>query len=160
MIYPPRWLDAPGTWSGGTMRANSIALGRLTSADVTRGMIGVPVRWRTAARSSRSCPDEWGVVTILGDGPTFVLDPTMNRPTLNTSVDEALEPARGQSVHRTVPQSREQQQPYTYACHTVPVYQGRCPAARPAEEETADRGLVPRFDRQAHTSPRGRTLAD
>jgi tetratricopeptide (TPR) repeat protein len=41
---PPRFLDAPGAWAGGTMRADSIPLGRLTSSDVLRGMSGAPVR--------------------------------------------------------------------------------------------------------------------
>lgn len=41
---PQRYLDAPGTWAGGAMRADSIPLGRLTSSDVLRGMSGAPVR--------------------------------------------------------------------------------------------------------------------
>ncbi|MEV0248988.1 serine protease [Nocardia sp. NPDC050712] len=41
-----RYLDAPGTWSGGTMRDDQVRLGRLESRSVMRGMSGGPVRRR------------------------------------------------------------------------------------------------------------------
>ncbi|QBS40383.1 tetratricopeptide repeat protein [Nocardia sp. CS682] len=39
-----RFLDAPGVWSGGTMRDNQVPLGRLQSQSVMKGMSGGPVR--------------------------------------------------------------------------------------------------------------------
>ncbi len=39
-----RFLDAVGTWSGGTMRNDQVPLGRLSSASVVPGMSGSPVR--------------------------------------------------------------------------------------------------------------------
>jgi tetratricopeptide (TPR) repeat protein len=41
--YVFRWLDAPGTWAGGTTRDDSVALGRMSSSDVMPGMSGAPV---------------------------------------------------------------------------------------------------------------------
>ena len=38
------YLDAPGTWAGGTMRDRQVPLGRLRSQDVLPGMSGAPVR--------------------------------------------------------------------------------------------------------------------
>ena len=38
-----RYLDASGRWAGGTTRDDRIALGRVTSSDVMRGMSGAPV---------------------------------------------------------------------------------------------------------------------
>jgi tetratricopeptide (TPR) repeat protein len=42
-----RYLDAPGAWAGGAMREDAIALGRLSSKDLLRGMSGAPVRRRS-----------------------------------------------------------------------------------------------------------------
>ncbi|WP_236790940.1 trypsin-like peptidase domain-containing protein [Amycolatopsis sp. GM8] len=39
-----RYLDAPGTWAGGTTRDGEVALGRFSSRDVVLGMSGAPVR--------------------------------------------------------------------------------------------------------------------
>ncbi|GHF50052.1 hypothetical protein FHX82_003841 [Amycolatopsis bartoniae] len=39
-----RYLDAPGTWAGGTTRDGDVALGRFSSGDVVLGMSGAPVR--------------------------------------------------------------------------------------------------------------------
>jgi Trypsin-like peptidase domain len=38
-----RFLDADGMWAGGAMRNNTVALGRVSSAAVLRGMSGAPV---------------------------------------------------------------------------------------------------------------------
>ena len=38
-----RWLDAPGTWAGGTTRDEAVPLGRVSSSDVMPGMSGAPV---------------------------------------------------------------------------------------------------------------------
>ncbi|MEY9995365.1 formylglycine-generating enzyme required for sulfatase activity [Streptomyces sp. V4I8] len=42
-----RYVDAPGIWAGGTLRDDTIALGRLSSRDLMRGMSGAPVRRRS-----------------------------------------------------------------------------------------------------------------
>ena len=39
-----RFLDAPGTWAGGTIIDDRVALGRLNASDVVLGMSGAPVR--------------------------------------------------------------------------------------------------------------------
>ena len=39
-----RFVDAVGTWAGGTTRDEQVPLGRLTSGAVLRGMSGAPVR--------------------------------------------------------------------------------------------------------------------
>ncbi|MGI9098560.1 MAG: S1 family peptidase [Solirubrobacteraceae bacterium] len=39
-----RYMDAPGTWAGGTTRDDQLALGRAQCPDVLRGMSGAPVR--------------------------------------------------------------------------------------------------------------------
>jgi hypothetical protein len=39
-----RYLDANGTWAGGTTRADAVPLGRLSSSDLMTGMSGAPVR--------------------------------------------------------------------------------------------------------------------
>ena len=39
-----RFLDAPGTWAGGTVTDDGVALGRLNAPDVVLGMSGAPVR--------------------------------------------------------------------------------------------------------------------
>jgi len=39
-----RFIDAPGKWAGGTLRDEQLALGRVSSRDVLRGMSGAPVR--------------------------------------------------------------------------------------------------------------------
>jgi tetratricopeptide (TPR) repeat protein len=39
-----RFLDAPGSWAGGTTKDDSLPLGRMSSTDVVRGMSGAPVR--------------------------------------------------------------------------------------------------------------------
>lgn len=41
------YLDAPGEWSGGTTRAGTLPLGRLSAKDVMKGMSGAPVRRRS-----------------------------------------------------------------------------------------------------------------
>jgi tetratricopeptide (TPR) repeat protein len=39
-----RYMDASGTWAGGTMRDDQLPLGRVRCQDVLRGMSGAPVR--------------------------------------------------------------------------------------------------------------------
>ena len=39
-----RFLDAPGSWAGGTIIDDRVALGRLNASDVVLGMSGAPVR--------------------------------------------------------------------------------------------------------------------
>jgi len=43
-VAPLRHADAPGVWAGGAMRDDAVALGRVTSQDVLKGMSGAPVR--------------------------------------------------------------------------------------------------------------------
>ncbi|MFJ8629592.1 SUMF1/EgtB/PvdO family nonheme iron enzyme [Streptomyces sp. NPDC093568] len=39
-----RYVEAPGTWAGRALRDDSLALGRVSSRDLLRGMSGAPVR--------------------------------------------------------------------------------------------------------------------
>jgi tetratricopeptide (TPR) repeat protein len=41
-----RFIDAPGTWAGGTTRDDRVPLGRFVSADILPGMSGAPLRQR------------------------------------------------------------------------------------------------------------------
>lgn len=65
-----RFLDAPGTWQGGTTRDGVVALGRLKADSVVPGMSGAPVR-RLAddivvgvVSGRYNSPDDWLIHTV------------------------------------------------------------------------------------------------
>ncbi|MEV0360262.1 tetratricopeptide repeat protein [Nocardia sp. NPDC050697] len=99
-----RFLDAPGSWAGGTMRDDQIPLGRLESKSVMKGMSGGPVRRQSddfvlgVVSERYNSGDQWGQGTVwvariedlhpLLDGLTTI--EVTGPPPLDAAVDLVL----------------------------------------------------------------------
>ncbi|MBR7838630.1 trypsin-like peptidase domain-containing protein, partial [Actinospica durhamensis] len=74
LVYEPghayRYLDAPGTWAGGSVRDGEVGLGRLISDQVLKGMSGAPVLRESdgavlgVASGRYNTPDGWLAGTV------------------------------------------------------------------------------------------------